>query len=116
MSVISSDLSSDALNQTALPADAPVQAAQDSLHKKAVEAAVKFEGFFVAEMLKQMRRTADELGGEDALFKDRSNRELLDMADQMTADALASQRAFGIADLLLRQILPEAAAAPGAKE
>ncbi len=36
---------------------------------------------------------------------------MLDMADTMVADQMASQRAFGIADVILRQVLPSAASA-----
>lgn len=90
-------------------------AAQDGhdpvLRAKAERAAEKFEGFFIGEMLKQMRRTSQELAGKDSFFKDRSNDEMHAMADQMLADALAGQRAFGIADVIMRQLLPNVPAA-----
>lgn len=86
--------------------DAPLRA-------KALEAAEKFEAAFITDMFKQMRRSAREVGGEDSVFRDRASQDMLEMADQMTADALAGQHAFGIADLLLRQILP-APSAPSA--
>lgn len=75
---------------------------------RARTAAEKFEGFFIAESLKQMRRGNRELAGDDALFKDRLNDDMLEMADGMVADALAGQHAFGVADMLLRQLLPPA--------
>ena len=77
-------------------------------HAKAVAAAEKFEGFFIAEMLRQMRRTSRETGG-DGMFSSRTHDDMLNMADDLMADALAKQHAFGIADLLLRQLLPAAA-------
>ena len=80
---------------------------------KAVGAAEKFEGFFIGEMLRQMRRSAREFGGDDGVFNSRTNDEMLSMADDLMADALAKQHAFGIADLLLRQMLPAEAEAKG---
>ncbi|HSI60764.1 MAG TPA: flagellar biosynthesis protein FlgJ [Ideonella sp.] len=80
---------------------------------KAEEAAQKFEGFLIGEMLRQMRRSTRELASDDSPFKDRVNEDMLDLADTLVADAMAGQRAFGIADAILRQVLPEAAS--GAK-
>ncbi|WP_019918808.1 rod-binding protein [Methyloversatilis discipulorum] len=80
-----------------------------ALLKKATEAAVKFESFFISETLRQMRRSTREMAGEDSIFKDRVNEDMLDLADGLVADAMASQRAFGIADMLLRQLLPQPA-------
>jgi flagellar protein FlgJ len=37
---------------------------------------------------------------------------MLDMADNLVADQLAGKRAFGVADAILRQLLPAAPAAP----
>jgi flagellar protein FlgJ len=73
---------------------------------KATKAALQFEGFFIAHMLHQMRAGTRELAGEDSVFKDRVNSDMLDMADTMVADQMAGQRAFGIADAILRQLLP----------
>lgn len=98
---------SDAQGESIAPAiDASTRA-------KAVGAAEKFEGFFIGEMLRQMRRSAREFGGEEGALNSRTNDEMLGMADELMADALAKQHAFGIADLLLRQMLPAAA---GTKE
>lgn len=90
-----------ALNPTTTAADD-----EAAFRIKARTAAEKFEGFFIAETLKQMRRGVRELGGDDAVFQDRQSDELLSMADTMVADALAGQHAFGVADMLLRQLLP----------
>ncbi|XAH22427.1 rod-binding protein [Xylophilus sp. GW821-FHT01B05] len=70
------------------------------------EAARKFEGFFIAEVLRQMRRSTRELAGEDGMFQNRVNDDMLDMADTLVADSMASPHAFGIADVILRQLLP----------
>jgi peptidoglycan hydrolase FlgJ len=37
---------------------------------------------------------------------------MLEMADGLVADALSGQRAFGVADAILRQLLPPALNAP----
>lgn len=84
------------------------------LRAKAEAAAEKFEGFFIGEMLRQMRRGAQELAGDDGLFQKRGNDDMLDMADKLVADAIAERRAFGIADLILRQLLPAPSPASGA--
>jgi flagellar protein FlgJ len=73
---------------------------------KVQEAAEKFEGFFIAHMLRQMRQTTREMSSEDSVYNSRSNQEMLDMADVALADSLASQRAFGIADAIVKQLLP----------
>ena len=82
------------------PAADPVYAA------KATKAAVEFESFFIANMLKQMRAGTREMASEDSVFKDPVNRDMQDMADGMMATQMAGQRAFGIADAILRQLLP----------
>jgi flagellar protein FlgJ len=79
---------------------------------KVEAAAEKFEGFFISQMLRQMRQGTREMAGEDSVYNNRINQDMLDMADTRLADSLASQRAFGIADAILRQLLPPAAAAP----
>ncbi len=73
---------------------------------KAEKAAEKFESMFISEMFKRMRSTTAEFAGEDSIFKDRINSEMLDMADGAVADSMAGQRAFGIADAILKQLLP----------
>ena len=77
---------------------------------KATEAAVKFEAFFISHMLRQMRSGTREMAGEDSVFKDPINSDMLEMADNLVADKMAGQRAFGIADAILRQLLPAASA------
>lgn len=78
---------------------------------KATRAALQFEGFFIAHMLRQMRSSTRELAGDDNEFKSQANNDLLDLADNMVADQMAGQRAFGVADAILRQLLPTPAAA-----
>lgn len=76
------------------------------LRAKAVDAAEKFEAFFIAQNLKAMRRSTQALASEDSPFNNKINQDMLDMADNQVADSLARQRAFGIADVILRQLLP----------
>ncbi|MET3131997.1 flagellar protein FlgJ [Oxalobacteraceae bacterium GrIS 1.11] len=91
---------------------APGAAATDPDYiAKATKAAVQFEGFFISHMLHQMRAGTRELAGQDSVFKDPVNSDMLDMADTLVADKMAGQRAFGIADAILRQLLPAPAPA-----
>lgn len=90
---------------TAGPAPA---AADEAYRAKAQEAAQKFESFFIAEIMKQMRRSTRELSGDEGMFRDRVNDDMLSMADTLVADALSGRRAFGVADAILAQLLPRA--------
>ena len=89
--------------------------AEAAYRKKATEAAVKFESFFIGHMLKQMRSSTKELSADDSIYKNSINSDMLDMADNLVADQMAHQRAFGVADAILRQLLPAAPAAPAKK-
>ena len=89
------------------------QAADPVYAAKATKAAVEFESFFIANMLKQMRAGTREMAAEDSVFKDPVNRDMQDMADGMMAKQMAGQRAFGIADAILRQLLPAKLNKPG---
>ncbi len=92
------------------------------LRQRATDAAVKFEAQFIKQMLGQMRSATRELADEDSPLKKKTSEPLTDLADGLVADAMAGQRAFGIADLLLKQLLPApdlssgAAASPSAKQ
>ena len=81
---------------------------------KATAAAIKFESFFIGPMLHQMRAGTRAMAGEDGAHKDSINSDMLDMADNLVADKMAGQRAFGIADAILRQLLPPAPAVAAA--
>ncbi len=107
----------DQLSDTPPAPPAPGESAADADYRgKATGAAVKFESFFIGHMLHQMRAGTRALAGEDSVFKDPVTSDMLDLADNLVADKMAGQRAFGIADAILRQLLPPAAppaAAPG---
>ncbi len=85
---------------------APAQIVPAATEKKAKDAAEKFEAFFISEMMRQMRRAAREFGDDSR--RDRPADEMLDLSYSMVADKLAGQHAFGVADLILKQILPKA--------
>jgi flagellar protein FlgJ len=89
---------------------APVAAAavpNPAYAKKATQAAVDFESFFIQNMLHQMRESAKTLAPEDSPLKDPVNSDMLEMADKMLAGHMANQRAFGVADAILKQLLPQ---------
>lgn len=79
--------------------------------QRLTQAAVKFEAFFVAQMMEQMRKSTAVLADEDSALNDQVNQAPLAMADHAVADALSEQRAFGIADMLVRQMSASWAAA-----
>jgi flagellar protein FlgJ len=92
--------------------DAPVAPAADkpdaAYVAKATRAAVEFESFFISHMLHQMRESQRTIAPDDSPVKDRVNQDMTDMVDNMLAGHLAGQRAFGVADAILKQLLPAA--------
>ena len=87
--------------------DAVKPASADAAHvASATKAAVEFESFFISQMLKDMRSTTREMADEDSVFKDKVNQERQAMADGIRSKQMAGQRAFGVADAILRQLLP----------
>ncbi|WP_082439427.1 MULTISPECIES: rod-binding protein [unclassified Massilia] len=89
------------------PAADPADPRTDKAYvAKATKAAVEFESFFISHMLQQMRESARTLAPEDSAMKDPVNSDMLDMADKMLAGHMAGQRAFGVADAILKQLLP----------
>jgi flagellar protein FlgJ len=95
------------LPRAGAPLDAVTPAAAEEAHvAQATKAAVEFESFFISQMLKDMRATTREMADEDSVFKDKVNQDMQDMADGILAKQMAGQRAFGVADAILRQLLP----------
>lgn len=92
--------------------EAPRPAVAVDVAAKAKTAAEKFEAYFIAEMLHKMRRSAREFGDRGDAPHSGSHDDMLDLADGMVADALARRHAFGVADLILRQLLPAPQTAP----
>lgn len=95
-------------------AAAPSDGVDPAYRAKATEAAIKFESFFIGDMLHKMRDATRALAADDSPSKDRINDDMLDMADNLVADQMAGKRAFGVADAILRQLLPQAPAPVGA--
>ena len=94
--------------------DAAVAPAVDPAYvAKATKAAVEFESFFISHMLHQMRESTRAIAPEDSPTKDRVNQDMTDMVDNMLAGNMANQRAFGVADAILRQLLPAGLNKPG---
>jgi flagellar protein FlgJ len=73
---------------------------------KATKAAIEFESFFISHMLHQIRESTRTIAPDDSPTKDKVNQDMTDMVDNMLAGNMAHQRAFGVADAILRQILP----------
>ena len=68
------------------------------------QAAVKFESFFVAQMMQQMRKATAALADADSPLNVEAHQAPLAMADHAVADNLASTGAFGIANVLVQQM------------
>jgi flagellar protein FlgJ len=105
--------------QTTLPASSTTEAdttpaISPQERAKVEKAAEKFESLFIGEMLKQMRRTNAAFAAEDSPSQNRINQDMLEIADTAVAGALAGQRAFGIADAILKQLLPAPSASTAA--
>ncbi|MCD2517458.1 rod-binding protein [Massilia sp. G4R7] len=100
------------LAQSQAGADAPVAPAAEQpdpvYAAKATKAAVEFERFFISHMLKEMRSSTRAMAAEDSVFNNRVNQDMQDMADDLLAGNMAGNRAFGIADAILRQLVPGA--------
>ncbi|MGH8853196.1 MAG: rod-binding protein [Telluria sp.] len=89
--------------------ETPVAPAADPVYvAKATQAAVEFERFFVSHMLKEMRASTRAMATEDSVFNNKVNQDMQDMADDLLAGNMAGRRAFGIADAILRQLVPSA--------
>ena len=86
--------------------DRVAPAADPAYVAKATKAAVEFESFFISHMLHQMRESTRTIAPDDSPTKDKVNQDMTDMVDDMLARNMAHQRAFGVADAILRQILP----------
>jgi flagellar protein FlgJ len=85
---------------------AAVAGPDKALAAKATKAAIEFESFFISHMLHQMRESTRTIAPDDSPTKNKVNQDMTDMVDNMLAGNMAHQRAFGVADAILRQILP----------
>ncbi|UTH72873.1 rod-binding protein [Chromobacterium sp. IIBBL 290-4] len=100
-------LNNDLQSRNDSPAfEGAVAPASAEYRQKAQKAAEMFEAQFIREMFKQMRKTTREVAGEDSVFAKSVNGDMLDLADGALADQLASRQTFGIARVILNQLLP----------
>jgi peptidoglycan hydrolase FlgJ len=95
------------MNVNAISSQATAPEAEDVVYRaKVQQAAEKFESFFISQMLRQMRSATKEIAGDDSIYGKNTNSDMLDYADTSVADVMSRQRAFGIADVIVRQLLP----------
>jgi peptidoglycan hydrolase FlgJ len=87
--------------------DERVQPGDAKYREKLEEAAVQFEGMFIAHLLAEMRKATEQLSPDGANASNKPGAGLLDHAYRLVADDIAQQRAFGIADVLVAQMLPK---------
>jgi len=96
------------MNVTSIASLATTPDADDAIYRaKVQQAAEKFESFFISQMLRQMRSATKEIAGDDSIYGKNTNSDMLDYADTSVADVMSKQRAFGIADVIVRQLLPK---------
>ncbi|WP_129779136.1 rod-binding protein [Peristeroidobacter soli] len=96
------------MNVNAISSPATTSSDEDIIYRaKVQQAAEKFESFFISQMLRQMRSATKEIAGEDSIYGKNTNSDMLDYADTSVADVMSRQRAFGIADVIVRQLLPK---------
>lgn len=75
----------------------------DSIKK----AAEQFEGVFLRDMLKEMRKATDALDDKDDPFNSKEQKTMRDYYDDILSSTLAKQHAVGIADMLVKQLSPK---------
>jgi len=85
--------------------DAAVKPSDPAYRAKVEAAAVQFESLFIAQLLNEMKKTTDQMK-ESSGFADTTGDAMMEHANRTVADAIARQRAFGIADTLITQMLP----------
>ena len=78
--------------------------ALDKKHLGLQKAAQQFEGYFLHELLKEMRKTVPE----DKMLPDKSHGEetFRDMMDQTLTDSMSSRGDVGIAKMMYDQLAP----------
>lgn len=72
-------------------------------------AAEQFEALFLQQILKQMRKASDVLGAGNPM-RSRELDTMRDLYDEVLAETLANRRQVGLADMLVRQLTPDAQA------
>lgn len=72
------------------------------------QAAGQFEALFLRTMLSQMRKATDALADGDNPFSSKQQQMMRDFYDDKLASVLASQRSCGVAEMIVRQLGPQA--------
>lgn len=71
---------------------------------KAVYVAEQFEALFASQIMREMRNSIREMSSEGSVFRSQIGDGMMDLMGNHIAQVFASQRAFGIADFILRQM------------
>ena len=93
--------------------ETPVPPSLDKKHLELKKATQQFEGYFLHELLKEMRKTVppDKLLGDDGhgqeIFRD--------MTDQSLSESMASRGDLGMAKMMYDQLAPGLGAAADRK-
>lgn len=72
------------------------------------QAAGQFEALFLRTMLSQMRKATDALTEGDNPFSSKQQQMMRDFYDDKLASVLSSQRSCGVAEMIVRQLGPQA--------
>ncbi|MEN3033232.1 hypothetical protein [Chromobacterium amazonense] len=72
--------------------------------KKLEQAAVQFESLLIAQLQSEMRKSIRSINPESSETRERMGGELMDYMDKQLADQMAEQRAFGVADYLIKTL------------
>ena len=89
--------------------ETPAPAPLDKAHQDLKKATQQFEGYFLHELLKEMRKTVPK----DSLIKDDGNGQDIfqDMMDQTLSDSMSSRGDLGMAKMMYDQLAPSLGAA-----
>ncbi|QAU23978.1 flagellar biosynthesis protein FlgJ [Dyella sp. M7H15-1] len=78
--------------------------------EKLERVAEQFEGMFIAHLLSEMRKATEQMNPDSASASHKPGAALMDEAYRRVADDIARQRAFGITDSIVAQMMPNDAA------
>ncbi|OQS33859.1 hypothetical protein [Chromobacterium haemolyticum] len=66
------------------------------------QAAIQFEALLISRNLAEMRKSIRAINPDSSEARERTAGEVADFIDQQFAGAMAEQRAFGVADYLIK--------------
>ncbi len=84
--------------------DIPASAPSDKAHSDLKKATQQFEGYFLHQLLTEMRKTVPK----DTLLADDGNGQQIfqDMMDQTVSESMSSRGALGMAKMMYDQLAP----------